>query len=83
MFLIVAFGLIFFRAANMHDAYLVMKNMFVFNGSLINIFLGISPLKLFLLFSTLTLVFIIERVNELKPTYFRNLFSKKYIQQYT
>lgn len=79
-FLVVAFGLIFFRAANMNDAYAVIKNLFVFNSSIITIFSGISPLKILLLFSTLTLVFIIERVNELKPEYFRNLFSKKYIR---
>lgn len=79
-FIIVAFGLIFFRAANMNDAYAVIKNLFVFDGSLIKIFLGISPLKLFLLFSTLTLIFIIERVNELKPSYFQNLFSKKHVR---
>lgn len=79
-FLIVAFGLIFFRAENMSDAYAVIENIFVFDSSLLTIFLGISPLKLFLILSTLTLIFIIERVNELKPQYFRDLFSKKYIR---
>lgn len=79
-FLIVAFGLIFFRAANMNDAFLVIKNLFHFKFELIHIFAGINRFKLALLFSALTLVFVLERMNELHPDYFKNIFAKKFIR---
>lgn len=75
-FLIVAFGLIFFRAASLPDAYKVMGNLFSSNGS-ISIFAGLKSLKLIFLFSTLFCVLILERINEVKPEMFRNLFDKK------
>lgn len=75
-FLIVAFGLIFFRAATMPDAYKVIGNLFSPGGNL-SIFSGILNLKLVLLFSTLFIVLILERINEKKPEMFKNLFRKK------
>lgn len=79
-FLIVAFGLIFFRAVNMENAYDVMDKIFHGEFSLLKIFLGISQLKLFLLFTALAVVFILERINEINPGYFQNLFAKKLIK---
>ncbi len=75
-FLIVAFGLIFFRAASMPDAYKVVGNLFSSNGST-SILTGIPILKLVLLFSTLFIVLILERLNEVKPEVFKNMFSQK------
>lgn len=75
-FLIVAFGLIFFRAASMPDAYKVMGNLFSSNGSF-TIFAGIKSLKLIFLFSTLFCILTLERLNEIKPELFRNFFGKK------
>jgi len=75
-FLIVAFGLIFFRAVNMTDAYKVIGNLFS-SGSGLTILTGINDLKLILLFSCLFSVLILEGLNETKPETFRNLFSKK------
>lgn len=76
-FLIVALGLIFFRAANMANAYDVMNTIFDGHFALIKIFLGISSLKLFFLFTSLAFIFILERLNETKPEYFKTIFSKK------
>lgn len=76
-FLIVAFGLIFFRAANMENAYDVMNKIVAGQFSLIKIFLGISSLKLFFLFTSLVFIFILERLNETKPDYFKHVFSQK------
>jgi alginate O-acetyltransferase complex protein AlgI len=75
-FLIVAFGLIFFRASSMPMAYSVIKNIFVFSGP-ITILHDIQVLKLVLLFSTLFAVLLIERMNEVKPDFFRTIFGKK------
>ena len=75
-FLIVAFGLIFFRAASMTDAYKVMGNLFSSNGSF-TIFAGLKSMKLIFLFTTLLCVLILERLNETRPEFFRNLFGKK------
>lgn len=75
-FLIVAFGLIFFRAATMPDAYKVIQNLFSANGA-VTILGGIPALKLILLFSTLLVVLILERLNEMRPVVFKNMFSKK------
>lgn len=75
-FIIVAFGLIFFRAANMQDAYSVIKNLFSFGGSVV-ILQTIQTLKLILLFSTLFIVLVTERINEVKPELFRTVFGKK------
>lgn len=79
-FLIVAFGLIFFRAANMENAYDVMNKIVAGQFSLLKIFLGISSLKLFFLFTSLAFIFILERLNETKPEYFKTIFSKKGIK---
>lgn len=78
-FLIVAFGLIFFRAATMPDAYKVIGNLFSF-GEGITILGGIENLKLVLLFSSLFTVLILERLNEVKPELFKNMFSKKILK---
>lgn len=75
-FLIVAFGLIFFRAATMPDAYKVIGNLFSFGGDT-TILGGIEYFKLILLFSSLFLVLFLERLNEVKPDLFKNIFSKK------
>ncbi len=75
-FLIVAFGLIFFRASSMPDAFKVIGNLFAYNGSL-SILNGIQNIKLILLFTTLFVVLILERLNEVKPELFQNLFGKK------
>jgi D-alanyl-lipoteichoic acid acyltransferase DltB (MBOAT superfamily) len=75
-FLIVAFGLIFFRAASMPDAYSVMKHMFRFQST-ISIFNNLEALKLILLFSTLFFVLALERINELKPEAFQTFFGKR------
>jgi D-alanyl-lipoteichoic acid acyltransferase DltB (MBOAT superfamily) len=75
-FLIVAFGLIFFRAATMSDAYKVIGNLFSANGS-VTIVGGIPLLKLAFLFSTLFIVLILERLNEVRPDLFKNVFGKK------
>lgn len=76
-FLIVAFGLIFFRAANMENAYDVMNKIVAGQFSLLKIFLGISSLKLFFLFTSLAFIFILERLNETRPDYFKTIFSQK------
>jgi alginate O-acetyltransferase complex protein AlgI len=75
-FIIVAFGLIFFRAASMPDAYKVIGNLFSFKGPL-TILEGVQSLKLILLFSTLFVVLIIERLNEVKPQFFQTIFGNK------
>ena len=75
-FLIVAFGLIFFRAASMPDAYTVIENLFSFKNSVV-ILQDITSLKLTLLFSALFIVLAIERINELKPEAIRNIFDRK------
>lgn len=79
-FIIVAFGLIFFRAASMEDAYRVIENMLHFKLSLIHIFSGISRIKLGFLFTTLAIIFILERMNELQPDRFQNLFGKRLVK---
>lgn len=78
-FLIVAFGLIFFRAATMPEAYKVIGNLFSFNGG-VTILGGIESLKLILLFSALFIVLILERLNEVKPEFFKTIFSKKILK---
>ncbi len=78
-FIIVAFGLIFFRAANMSDAYKVIGNLFS-SGNGLTILTGIKSLKLVLLFSCLFTVLILERLNETKPELFRNFFAKKLLK---
>lgn len=75
-FLIVAFGLIFFRATSMENAFTVMHNLFAFKNYS-TIFYGIHTPKLVLLFSTLFIVLVLERFNEKKPEAFQNLFRKK------
>lgn len=75
-FLIVAFGLIFFRATSMPDAYKVIGNLFSSSGSL-TILAGIPVLKLTLLFSTLCIVLLLERLNEIKPEVFKTMFEKR------
>jgi alginate O-acetyltransferase complex protein AlgI len=75
-FIIVAFGLIFFRAASMHDAYKVIGNLFS-AGQGITIFSGIKGLKLVLLFTSLFLVLLLERLNEIKPELFHSVFGKR------
>ena len=74
-FLIVAFGLIFFRSATLSDASAVIRNLFTLNGA-ITILQGLESFKIILLFSTLFIVLILERLNEVKPEIFRNLFGK-------
>lgn len=64
----------------MENAYEVMGKIFHSEFSLLKIFLGISRLKLFLLFTALAVVFILERLNEINPGYFQNLFAKKLIK---
>lgn len=78
-FLIVAFGLIFFRAASMPDAFKVIGNLFSSGGSF-TVLNGILNLKLLLLFTTLFVVLVIERLNEVRPGLFHSLFSKKFFK---
>jgi alginate O-acetyltransferase complex protein AlgI len=75
-FIIVAFGLIFFRSATLTDAGIIISNLFEFKGGP-TILQSIESLKLFLLFSTLFMVLILERLNEMKPGIFKNMFGKK------
>lgn len=76
-FLIVAFGLVFFRATNMNNAYAIITNIFTSGFSAFDILKEISTQKLLLLFTTLTGVFIIERINEKQPELFISIFNNK------
>lgn len=76
-FIIVAFGLIFFRAENMNDAYSVINTIFVSGFSNITILHDFAAIKLILLFATVLAVFALERVNELSPSAFQSFFNKK------
>lgn len=75
-FLIVAFGLIFFRAPSMPEAYKVIGNLFSFEKNIM-ILSGIQSLKLILLFTTLFMVLSLERLNEKNPELFRSIFNRK------
>lgn len=79
-FIIVAFGLIFFRAANMNDAFIVIRHLFSSGFNASHVLSGISISKLVLLFNTLAVVFVLERVNELRPSQFSNFFSSRIIR---
>jgi alginate O-acetyltransferase complex protein AlgI len=75
-FLIVAFGLIFFRSTSIHEACKIMGNLFS-GGDSFSILNGIQTLKLIVLFSTLFTVLILERLNEVKPEFFHSFFAKR------
>ena len=60
----------------MPDAYKVIGNLFSTGGSF-SILNGLPVLKLIFLFSTLFIVLILERLNEVRPEIFHSLFGKR------
>lgn len=79
-FLLVMFGWIFFRAANMNEAFKVIHGIVEFKLQTFSILNSIPVNKILFLVFTLVLVLFIERSKETKPEFIHSIFSSRILK---